>query len=70
MTTVSQVDPIKVNFNLSEQEYLTWVAKHGPPEKILRDDKDLEKGPMELILSTAPCSSTTARRSSSDARWT
>src|SRR4029434_7095446 len=27
MTTVSQVEPIKVNFNPSEQEYLTWVAK-------------------------------------------
>ncbi len=35
MTTVSQVDPIKVNFNPSEQEYLAWVAKHGPPEKTL-----------------------------------
>ena len=51
MTTVSQVDPIKVNFNPSEQEYLTWVAKHGPPEKTLRASQDLEKGPLELILS-------------------
>ena len=51
MTTVSQVDPIKVNFNPSEQEYLTWVAKHGPPEKTLRAGQDLEKGPLELILS-------------------
>ena len=51
MTTVSQVDPIKVNFNPSEQEYLTWVARHGPPEKTLRAGQDLEKGPLELILS-------------------
>jgi membrane fusion protein (multidrug efflux system) len=51
MTTVSQVDPIKVNYNPSEQEYLTWVAKHGPPEKTLRAGQDLEKGPLQLILS-------------------
>ena len=51
MTTVSQVDPIKVYFNPSEQEYLAWVAKHGPPEKILGDKGSLEKGPLELILS-------------------
>ena len=51
MTTVSQVDPIKVYFNPSEQEYLTWVAKHGPPEKTLSDKGSLEKGPLELILS-------------------
>jgi membrane fusion protein (multidrug efflux system) len=35
MTTVSQVNPIKVYFNPSEQEYLAWVAKYGPPEKTL-----------------------------------
>ncbi len=51
MTTVSQVDPIKVNFNPSEQEYLTWVARHGPPEKTLKARQDLEKGPLQLILS-------------------
>ncbi len=50
MTTVSQVDPIKVYFNPSEQEYLAWVAKYGPPEKILKADQSLEKGPLELIL--------------------
>jgi len=50
MTTVSQVDPIKVNFNASEQEYLTWVAKHGAPEKTLRASQKLEDGPLELIL--------------------
>jgi membrane fusion protein, multidrug efflux system len=51
MTTVSQVNPIRVYFNPSEQEYLAWVAKHGPVEKALRTNTDLEKGPLELILS-------------------
>ena len=51
MTTVSQVDPIKVNFNPSEQEYLAWVAKHGPPEKTLRAGQNLEQGPLQLVLS-------------------
>jgi membrane fusion protein (multidrug efflux system) len=51
MTTVSQVDPIKVNFNPSEQEYLTWVAKHGPPEKTLRAGQNLEQGTLQLVLS-------------------
>lgn len=50
MTTVSQVNPIKVYFNPSEQEYLAWVAKYGPPEKTLRADQDMEKGPLQLIL--------------------
>jgi membrane fusion protein (multidrug efflux system) len=51
MTTVSQVDPIKVYFNPSEQEYLAWVAKYGSPEKTIKADQRLEKGPLELILS-------------------
>ena len=52
MTTVSQVDPIKVYFNPSEQEYLTWVAKNGPVEKSLAPDaKNLESGRLELVLS-------------------
>ena len=50
MTTVSQVDPIKVYFNPSEQEYLGWVAKHGPIEKNLRA-QNLEQGNLQLILS-------------------
>ena len=50
MTTVSQVDPIKVYFNPSEQEYLAWVAKNGPVEKSLRTDKSLEEGRLQLIL--------------------
>ena len=54
MTTVSQVNPIKVYFNPSEQEYLAWVARYGAVEKTLREaeqEKDLEKGKLELILS-------------------
>jgi membrane fusion protein (multidrug efflux system) len=51
MTTVSQVNPIKVYFNPSEQEYLAWVTKHGPPEKSITADQKLENGPLELILS-------------------
>jgi membrane fusion protein, multidrug efflux system len=50
MTTVSQVDPIRVYFNVSEQEYLAWVAKHGPPEKTLKSQENTEKGPLQLIL--------------------
>ncbi|HEY7113446.1 MAG TPA: efflux RND transporter periplasmic adaptor subunit [Thermoanaerobaculia bacterium] len=50
MTTVSQVDPIKVFFNPSEQEYLAWVAKNGPVEKSIRS-ANLEEGRLELILS-------------------
>jgi membrane fusion protein (multidrug efflux system) len=51
MTTVSRVDPIKVYFNPSEQEYLAWVEKYGSPEKTLRADQSLERGPLQLILS-------------------
>ena len=50
MTTVSQVNPIRVYFNVSEQEYLAWVAKNGPPEKTLKSQENLEKGPLQLIL--------------------
>jgi len=50
MTTVSQVDPIKVYFSPSEQEYLAWVAKNGPVEKSLRADQKLEEGRLQLIL--------------------
>jgi membrane fusion protein (multidrug efflux system) len=51
MTTVSQVEPIKVNFNPSEQEYLGWTAKHGSPERTLKAGENLEQGPLQLILS-------------------
>jgi membrane fusion protein (multidrug efflux system) len=50
MTTVSQVDPIKVYFNPSEQEYLAWVARHGPVEQSLRTAPSREEGPLQLIL--------------------
>jgi membrane fusion protein (multidrug efflux system) len=52
MTTISQVNPIRVYFNPSEQEYLAWVAKYGPPEKSITADAKLgdDKGPLELIL--------------------
>jgi len=50
MTTVSQVNPIKVYFNPSEQEYLAWVGRYGPVEKSLRASPSLEEGRLELIL--------------------
>jgi len=50
MTTVSQVDPIRVYFNPSEQEYLAWVAKHGPVEKSLKANEKSNEGPLQLIL--------------------
>jgi len=50
MTTVSQVDPIKVYFNPSEQEYLAWVGKNGPVEKSLQSPKGLEEGRLQLVL--------------------
>ncbi len=49
MTTVSQVNPIRVYFNPSEQEYLAWVGKYGPVEKTLRS-ANLEEGRLQLIL--------------------
>ena len=48
MTTVSQVNPIRVYFNPSEQEYLAWVAKYGSFEKSLRDNP--QAGRLQLIL--------------------
>lgn len=51
MTTVSKVDPIKVNFNPSEQEYLAWVAKNGPPERTIAASTKLEEGRLQLLLS-------------------
>jgi membrane fusion protein (multidrug efflux system) len=49
MTTVSQVDPIRVYFNPSEQEYLAWVKKYGPVEKSLRGNPEAG-GKLQLIL--------------------
>jgi membrane fusion protein (multidrug efflux system) len=51
MTTVSQLDPIKVYFSPSEQEYLAWVAKNGPVEKSYQaGPKPDAGGKLELIL--------------------
>ena len=50
MTTVSQLDPIKVYFSPSEQEYLAWVAKNGPVEKSYQATPGSEPGKLELIL--------------------
>jgi membrane fusion protein (multidrug efflux system) len=47
MTTVSQVDPIKVYFPISEQEYLRFAARN-PSGK--NDGKDTEKRSLQLIL--------------------
>ncbi|MCI0410284.1 MAG: efflux RND transporter periplasmic adaptor subunit, partial [Acidobacteria bacterium] len=46
MTTVSQVDPIKVHFNISEKEYLRYAEKINrpiPPE-------EAGEGRLELVL--------------------
>jgi len=50
MTTVSEVNPIRVYFNPSEQEYLAWVAKNGPVDKALKTNQNLEQGSLQLIL--------------------
>jgi membrane fusion protein (multidrug efflux system) len=50
MTTVSQVNPIKVYFNPSEMEYMAWVEKHGPMTKTIEEGASLEQGPLQLIL--------------------
>jgi membrane fusion protein (multidrug efflux system) len=50
MTTVSQVNPIKVYFNPSEMQYMSWVAKHGPLTKTIETGASLEQGTLELIL--------------------
>ncbi len=50
MTTVSQVNPIKVYFNPSEVQYMSWVARHGPLTKTIEAGASLEKGTLELLL--------------------
>jgi membrane fusion protein, multidrug efflux system len=45
MTTVSQVDPIKVYFPISEQEYLRFSARNDP-----NDPNPERRVPLELIL--------------------
>jgi membrane fusion protein (multidrug efflux system) len=50
MTTVSQVDPIKVYFNPSEQQYMAWVREHGPLNRENEARRAKEDGALELIL--------------------
>jgi RND family efflux transporter MFP subunit len=52
LTSVSTLDPIKVNFNPSEQEYLTFAQKVGPVDKLI-SSAGPEKGEarLQLILS-------------------
>ncbi len=47
MTTVSTVDPIKVYFTVSEQEYLAYVRRFPTPEKLEAAHAQIE---LELIL--------------------
>jgi RND family efflux transporter MFP subunit len=50
MTTVSVVDPIKVFFNPSEQEYMDWAQKRGPVDAVLSVPPQ-DKGMLSLTLS-------------------
>ncbi len=50
MTTVSQVDPVKVYFNPSEQQYMSWVREHGPLNSEKEARREKSDGPLELIL--------------------
>lgn len=50
MTTVSVVDPIKVFFNPSEQEYMAWAQKRGPVDAV-RSVPPQDKGMLSLTLS-------------------
>ena len=50
MTTVSVVDPIKVYFNPSEQEYMAWALKRGPVDAV-RSTPPQDKGMLTLTLS-------------------
>jgi membrane fusion protein (multidrug efflux system) len=50
MTTVSVVDPIKVYFNPSEQEYMDWAQKRGPVDAV-RSTPPQDKGMLALTLS-------------------
>jgi RND family efflux transporter MFP subunit len=50
MTTVSVVDPIKVFFNPSEQEYMDWAQRRGPVDAV-RSTPPQDKGLLALTLS-------------------
>ncbi|MGE5344651.1 MAG: efflux RND transporter periplasmic adaptor subunit [Acidithiobacillales bacterium] len=52
LTSVSTLDPIKVNYNPSEQEYLAFVQKVGPVDKLIAAAGTPKgEGPLQLILS-------------------
>ncbi len=52
LTSVSTLDPIKVNFNPSEQEYLTFVQRVGPVDKRIAAEAGAKgEAPLQLILS-------------------
>ncbi len=50
MTTVSTVDPIKVYFNPSEEEYMTWLRHLAPVDETARAERR-DKRLFRLILS-------------------
>ncbi len=51
MTTVSTLDPIKVNYNVSEQEYLSFTQKVGPVDKLIAADAGAKgEAPLQLVL--------------------
>jgi membrane fusion protein, multidrug efflux system len=41
LTTISQLDPIKAVFPVSEQEYLRYARSHTSPDGVRRDDLEL-----------------------------
>jgi RND family efflux transporter MFP subunit len=47
LTTVSTIDPIKVVFNVSEQNYLTYRRQHADPAERATHEQELE---LQLIL--------------------
>jgi membrane fusion protein (multidrug efflux system) len=52
LTSVSQVDPIKVYFNPSEQAYLEWTRRVGPVDKLIAAAATSKtEGRLELVLS-------------------
>jgi RND family efflux transporter MFP subunit len=54
MTTVSTVDPIKVYFTVSEQEYLAYVRRFPTPEKLEAAHAQIELGLILADGSTYP----------------
>ena len=49
LTTVSELDPIRVRFSISERDYLSLVAKFGPPDEAKKEARRKEKR-LELFL--------------------